>query len=205
MNEILFNQLCNKKFDNNILYGRGLIDINEHLNTLRYYASKCDHITEMGTRFAISVYAFLMGKPKTVISIDLNHHFFQPYEQEVNDSAKILNVNFQFIHGDVLELDIEQTDLLFIDTLHTYEQLTKELTKHNTKVNKWIVLHDTVTFGFKDEEFYQNGSISKNLTKQDSKQGLYIAVRDFLQLNPQWTIKEHFTKNNGLTVLERSC
>ena len=46
-------------------------DINEHLPTLKKYASECDHITEMGVRTVVSTYALMMGKPKKLISIDI--------------------------------------------------------------------------------------------------------------------------------------
>ena len=101
-------------------------------------------------------------------------------------------------------MDIDKTDMLFIDTLHTYNQLSKELRKHEGSVNKWIILHDTITFGQVDEGFYQNGEISDEISNQVvSKRGLYTALIDFLEENKNWKIKEHFTNNNGLTVIER--
>ena len=47
-------------------------DINEHLPTLKKYAKECEHITEMGVRWVVSTYALLMGKPKKLISYDIN-------------------------------------------------------------------------------------------------------------------------------------
>ena len=44
-------------------------DINEHLPTLKKYSEECDHITEMGVRWLVSTFAFLMGKPKKLVSI----------------------------------------------------------------------------------------------------------------------------------------
>jgi hypothetical protein len=199
-----FKALCDLQFDHATLYGRGIVDINEHLPTLRKYASMCDHVTEMGTRFAISIYAFLIAKPKKVVSIDMNYHFFIPYEKEINDFALECGTPFQFIEGDVLKMDIEKTDMLFIDTLHTYNQLSKELRRHEKNVNKWIVAHDTVTFGTADEKFYKNGKVSDEIAKQKvRKKGLYTALTDFLEENKHWKIKEHFTNNNGLTIIER--
>lgn len=206
MREEIFKRICNKEFPKEVLYGRGIVDINEHLPKLRDLASDCEHVTEMGTRFAISTYALLIANPKKVISIDLNYHFFQPYEKEIVDFAEECGTDFEFITGDVLKLEIQQTDMLFIDTLHTYNQLSKELRRHESKVNKWIVLHDTVTFGYRDEDFYQNGSISDEVYNQIvNKKGLYPALTDFIEENKNWRIKEHYTNNNGLTILERIC
>lgn len=202
--EKLFNALCNLNFERSLLYQRGIVDINEHLPTLREYASKCEHVTEMGTRYAISTFALLIGRPKKVVSIDMNYKFFQPYEGELNAFAEECGTEFEFIESDVLKMDIDKTDMLFIDTLHTYNQLSKELRKHEGSVNKWIILHDTITFGQVDEGFYQNGEISDEISNQVvSKRGLYTALIDFLEENKNWKIKEHFTNNNGLTVIER--
>lgn len=204
--EQIFKKFVNLDFDHHTKYVRGVVDINEHLVTLRKYASKCGHVTEMGTRFAVSTLAFIIGKPKKFVAIDLNYHFFQPYEKEVKNFAKLCETEFEFVEGDVLKMDIEQTDFLFIDTLHTYNQLSKELRKHESKVNKWIALHDTVTFGYRDEDFYTNGKISEDVIGDKiEKSGLYVALLDFLGENKNWKIKEHFTNNNGLTIIERIC
>ena len=46
-------------------------DINEHLETIKKYASECKHITEMGVRSVVSTWAFLESKPKRLVSIDI--------------------------------------------------------------------------------------------------------------------------------------
>ena len=202
--ENFYRRLCELEFNREHTFSRGIVDINEHLPTLRKYASQCEHVTEMGTRFAVSTHALLIGKPKKVVAIDLNRHFYQPYENDVNLFAESCGVDYTFIEVDVLNMDIEQTDMLFIDTLHTYNQLSKELRKHEKSVNKWIVLHDTVTFGERDEDFYRNGKINEDISKQEvTKRGLYTALMDFLEENKNWVVKEHFTNNNGLTIIER--
>ena len=183
---------------------RAAIDIHEHLSTLRNLANQCRHVTEFGTRYGISTVALICGQPDTVVSYDINRGFFEPYKSEVEALAQTAGVTFQFVEGDVLGVDIEETDLLFIDTYHTYNQLTKELNKHNSKVKKYIVLHDTVTYGTQDEKPYQYGVVSDQLTGlQSATQGLWMALEDFLEANTDWMIKEHYENNNGLTVLER--
>lgn len=183
---------------------RGSVDIVEHLPTLRNLANECKHVTEFGTRWGISTSALICGQPDTVVSYDINRGFFEPYKSEAEALAQTAGVNFQFVEGDVLGVDIEETDLLFIDTYHTYNQLTKELNKHSSKVKKYIVLHDTVTYGTEDEKPYDNGVVSDQLTGlQSATQGLWMALEDFLEANTDWMVKEHYENNNGLTVLER--
>lgn len=202
--DLLFERLVNLQFSNNELYSLGIVDINEHLNTLKRYSSKCEHVTEMGTRKAVSTIALLTANPKKVVSIDLNYHFFQPVENSIRQIATECNTEFEFIEADVLKIDIEETDFLFIDTFHTYHQLLSELTRHESKVRKWIALHDTVTFGYKDEEVYQNGNISTDVNvSKKQKVGIYNALLDFLKENNHWKIKEHYKNNNGLTIIEK--
>lgn len=162
-------------------------DINEHLPTLKKYAEECDHITEMGVRGIVSTYALLMGKPKKMISYDIVMCNWGPVFDLVKDDT-----DFTFKIGNTLEIEIEDTDLLFIDTLHNYNQLSKEFSLHAKHVNKYIILHDTTSFEFRGESY--QGS---------SERGIWFAVDEFLKDNPQWVIKEKFINNNGLTILEK--
>ena len=80
-------------------------------------------------------------------------------------------------------------DLLFIDTLHDYEQLKEELFVHAHKVRKYIVLHATTTFGQAGET--------------PGRRGLWPAVEEFLALGT-FHVKERYDNNHGLTILERT-
>lgn len=162
------------------------IDIHEHLPTIRRYAQECFHITEFGTRYVVSTYAFMAGKPTKLVTYDLYPH------ENIWTAASIAqenNVDFSFMERDTTQVEIEPTDLLFIDTLHTYAQCKKELELHASKARKYIMFHDTVSFGYSDE-----GSVGP---------GLMPAITEFLAANPQWQIKEHYTNCNGLMILER--
>ena len=170
MIEKKYKELCNKPSD-----------INEHLPTLKKYAEECSHITEMGVRWVVSTWAFLAGKPKKLISYDINNH---PNIEEVKKAAD----NFEFIRADVLKTEIEETDLLFIDTWHCDHQLRSELKLHADKVRRYVICHDTTTFGLRGE---------------DGGEGLKKALNEFLEEDPNWKVKEVFENNNGLIVLER--
>src|SRR5690242_18653503 len=117
------------------------VDINEHLPVLREYGSKCQHITEMGVRWGASTLAFLVSGAKTLISYDIQST--PQIEQILAHSTIEPHINHQFRLADTLNLEIEPTELLFIDTLHTYNQLIAELRIHEHKVSKFIILHDT--------------------------------------------------------------
>jgi hypothetical protein len=163
-------------------------DINEHLPTLKKYAEECEHITEMGVRWVVSTYALLMGKPKRMISYDINEIVWQP----ILDIVKY-DTDFEFRVANTLDLEIEETDLLFIDTLHNYNQLKGELTLHGNKSRKYIIFHDTTTFEWTGESY--KGKVGEI--------GLWPAITEFLEENKNWELHERFTNNNGLTILKR--
>lgn len=161
-------------------------DINEHIPYLHDLASRVIRVTEFGTRLGISTTAFLMAKPLFLRCYDI---YRQTQVDELLALANIHSVCMEFHLKDVLTVDIEHTDMLFIDTFHVEAQLAKELERHHEKVIRYIVLHDTETFGEKGED--------------PAQRGLNYALHPFLKKNPQWKIADHRPNNNGLTVLER--
>lgn len=176
-------------------------DINEHINTLYEYGKECSHITEMGVRWVSSTWPLIYSNPKKMISYDIVR---DNNIDEVIELATEYNIDYEFIENDVLNITIEPTELLFIDTLHTYNQLSLELKRHSENVSKYIILHDTTTFGYNDEFVYNHASdILKSIISE--KIGLVNAVNDFLETDngKKWSIKEVFTNNNGLTILKR--
>lgn len=176
-------------------------DINEHLETILEFSKECSHITEMGVRWVSSTWPMLLSNPKKMISYDIVTY---PHIKEVLNLSKEYNIDYQFIQADVLSIEIEPTELLFIDTLHTYNQLVSELELHSDKVSKYIILHDTEHFGRIDEEIYQHAS-NQIKYKNKSKAGLMTAVEDFIETEKgkSWNIFKIFTNNNGLTILKR--
>jgi hypothetical protein len=183
-------------------------DINEHLHTLKKYAEECETIVEMGVRRVVSTWAFLAGNPKKLISIDLhNPTNFGSNIQEVYDAVIPTNIDFSFVENDSLVYKMEPCDLLFIDTWHDYLQLKKELDRHHQNVKKYIILHDTSTFGFKDEgiyDDYQRNVLHLSREETNLPKGLWPAVEEFLYNNRNWVIWEKNPNNNGLTVLKRT-
>ncbi len=158
-------------------------DINEHCPTLYELARQCEHVTEMGTRAGNSTIALLFAQPAALVCYDKEKwHRIQVLE------ALAGRTSFRFHQADVLEVDIESTDLLFIDTWHVYEQLKQELARHGAKARKYIVLHDTTKFAERGEA--------------PEHRGVWPAIEEFLQ-HGIFHLKQRFTNNNGLTILER--
>jgi hypothetical protein len=184
-------------------------DLYEHLYTIKKYAEKCEHITELGVRWVISTWALLAAKPKTLNSFDLIHYVYHGVPaNKIIDAAQEQGTEFNFYEENVLTTDkIGPTDLLFIDTLHSYKQVKLELELHARKVRKYIIITNAVTYGSQNEGPVQHDKLTgealhlyKNL--QD-KQGVMTAVKEFLDDNTDWRVKEFFKNCNGLCVLER--
>lgn len=170
-------------------------DINEHLDLLRQLAAECEHVTEFGLRWANgSTIALLAGQPAQFISYDINPHSI--VQQSVLNLLQMQGrTRFQPRCGSTLEVTIEKTELLFVDSLHTAEQLKAELIRHadpmRNTVTRYLVFHDTATFG---------------LVGEDGKTpGLREVIRWYQKCHafPQWRAIEDRKNNNGLVVLER--
>jgi predicted O-methyltransferase YrrM len=172
-------------------------DINEHLPVLRAYAAGLGHVTEFGMRKGISTTALIAARPRRLISYDIVE---QPVEvQRLQQLAAEAGVDFEFRCGNVLRQRIEPTELLFIDTWHVYDQLIWELLLHSRRVSRFIIMHDTTSFGSVGE---RRGGDYRNRLRMGRK-GLWPAVQHFLWLSRAWQLRERRTNNNGLSVLER--
>ena len=186
-----------------------------HLTLLKY-GSKCEHITEFGVRWVESTFSFILSKPKTLISMDLDHpalhHEFNGGQNliEAFECAKECDVDFTFKIANSLEVEIEPTDLLFIDTQHSYLHLKYELHLHHNKVNKYIIMHDTVAHKYIDQDAgvssfsYEKDYRPIELDQDDyEKEGLGLAIEEFLQKHNNWVLEREIITGQGITVLKR--
>lgn len=185
-------------------------------STLLKYGSECQHITEFGVRWVESTFSFILAKPKKLISMDLDHPSiyinFNGAEnlEKAFECAKECNVDFTFKIANSLETTIEPTDLLFIDTQHSYLHLKYELYLHHNKVNKYIIMHDTMTHKYIDQKAGTSSFSYKPNYRPDEldngdyeKEGLGPAIEEFLQKYPNWVLEQEIITGQGLTILKR--
>jgi len=152
-----------------------------HLKTLKQYASECDTITEMGVDSANTTWAFLDSRPKKLTSIDIINTKAPEIVALAGTLAEKEGIDFEFILADTTKIEIEPTEFLYIDTLHTYPQLKRELEIHPQKVSKYIAFHDTDMF-------------------KDMAEALY----EFLEKYPNdWEICYETKESCGLTIIKR--
>lgn len=186
-------------------------DINEHVPTLKKYAEECKSVVEFGVRGGVSTIGLLKGlrnnqmKDSSYIGVDL-----VKYKQvdAMRDLCRYLEISYEFREEDSSKVDIPESDLLFIDTWHVYGHLKRELANNHHKIRKYIIMHDTTV----DEKYGESIRCNMNIMEQHQRsgypveeivKGLWPAITEFLQDHPEWTIKERFYNNNGLTILER--
>jgi hypothetical protein len=187
-------------------------DINEHLPTLYKYSNDCESVLELGVRGIVSSWAISYGllnnnkKEKYHFINDLN-------ECDINEIySKSLETDIKIEHKWINDLELvfdRNFDMVFIDTWHVYGQLKRELEKFSKITNKYIIMHDTTVDEYAGETIrcgWNAHEQSKNtgIPVEEITKGLWPAVEEFLILyKNEWKLKERFSNNNGLTILEK--
>ena len=197
----------------NMCPGKNSIDIMEHLPTLYNYAKTCDSVFETGVRGCVSSWAFTLGlldntngARKKLFMNDIDKC---DVELLIFLCKKLnIDVNYEWTNNLLLDTKNETYDITFIDTWHVYGQLKRELAKFSKITNKYIIMHDTTVDGEYGETIRlgwnaQQQSVMSGFPVEEINNGLWPAIDEFLKTNPEWYLKERFTNNNGLTVLEK--
>lgn len=167
-------------------------DIVEHVPTLHRLAKQCRHVTEFGTRSAVSTTALAYALPEKLHCYDLD---YSDEARQVLTLAAEAGVAVAFHRSSVLESEIEPTDMLFIDTWHVFEQMEQELALHAEKVRRYLVFHDTETFGRYGEPLAGEAF--------GARVGIWPAIEEFLFESPSWSLTVKNPRCNGLTILTR--
>jgi hypothetical protein len=157
-------------------------DINQHLGVLWGLALQCEHVTEFGVAGGNSTTALLAAQPAELHCWDRAPCPVISELQTMSGRTRIV-----FRRSDSRIVDIVSTDLLFIDTTHSYSCLRVELRRHSPRVSRWIVIHDTQL----NAEGGDNGGV-----------GMMRAIEELIAQG-QWQLFAHWPHSYGLTVLQR--
>ena len=186
-------------------------DIFLHLDTLYEYSRESSSIFETGVRGVVSSWAFLKAlndsgvKNTKLLLNDID-------ECDVKKKKKVaqnINVELNYIWQDNLSLNLDNTfDIIFIDTLHVYGQLIRELNKFSKICNKYLIMHDTTVDGIQGEILRRNLNINDfslqlGIPVEELNIGLWPAVEEFLNNNQNWILHKKYEHNNGLTILRK--
>lgn len=160
-------------------------DMEKHLPKLKELAAQCDHVTEISYRKESTV-ALAAGEPRVLVSF--NSEGRDPVSMSLDSAAKgRLELVRSGVHPDHVG-SFHPTDLLFMDTIHTYALTLALLQRHARHTKRFIVLHDTQLYGYRDEG-------------EADGPGMWAAIRVFMTENPQWSVVYHTDQQYGLTVL----
>lgn len=136
-------------------------DMTAHMDRLQRLANECEHITEFGVRDGNSTIAFLQGVVRSpdgngvVVSYDIEPPRTTDIARVVSETNRAISWVFKQ-QDTMLISDIEETDMLLFDTLHTKKQLMHELV-HASRVRRYLVFHDVRLFGLKGERGDDSG------------------------------------------------
>jgi hypothetical protein len=141
----------------------------------------CNIAVSLGIMKGDAAFALLLGCQHH-ISIDSNAS---------RDTLNFLNDYFGSKSSSIIQntydpIDLEEFDVLFVDSAHTADCVEKELKTHAYKVNKFIIFHDTHTFGDVGE---------------DGGEGIKKPIYDFLSKNQEWKIIYEVNHNNGMIII----
>lgn len=170
-----------------------------HLPRLRELATGLDLAIEFGVKGGASSSALLLGA-KRVISYDILE------TRQARELQRIAGPRWDYRIEDSRSAVFGACDLLFVDSLHTFAQVKAELERHAAKVRRWIVFHDTITFGV----IGANGETGEHLwtyergcSVPEFALGIRPAIDEMMAADPTWRIVKHYTDSHGLLVLER--
>jgi hypothetical protein len=171
-----------------------------HLPRLRALASECRHVMEFGVKRGASSSALLMGASVGVTSYDVIE------TPEARALEVVAGEMWHYRIGSSLAAPRVECDMLFIDSLHTYAQCKAELDRHADSVMRYLVFHDSLTFGSigaDGETGRHSWSYVPGQSVPVEHLGIRPAIDELMIRDPAWGIAAHYTDSHGLLVLER--
>jgi hypothetical protein len=195
-NQEEFDEFCSYRYNHQAFdYGLGSInfgfrqdasDISAHLPLIELIGKMCPngHATEFGSRGAYSTCA-LLRSVRHVVSYDI-----RAYAETEQLKSIVPDWDFRIQDTGADNFKIEPTDFLFIDTLHTYDHVKKEL-RQAKYVRRFLGFHDTITQGTESHDF-------------PNTEGIARAIKEFMKDNPEWKPLYEVTFNNGLLILVKN-
>lgn len=150
-------------------------------NSLTFYGKQCDHITEIGIGGGKSGTTWLYCKPKKLVGIDNRH------TEVVKKLAEQVNIEYELITNNSKKIEIEQTDLLFLEGNHPMLHVLEELRIHSPKVKKYIIGND---INAEEEAGFTGYEVEAAFIK-------------FLIGNKKWKLVDRIYVGSGLIIIKR--
>jgi hypothetical protein len=168
-------------------------DLSEHAETIRDYAARCGSIVGFVKRAdwePMLAHGFpMMTLLYQAEQSGLTEATRQAIKaQSCKGNRRIASFNTIVGPADILEAPAVPCEMLVIDRDNDAGFLSAVLQRHAGEVNRYIMIRGTQSFGEKSE-------------LDPTQPGLWQAMQEFLEANPEWFIREHRPNQYGLTVL----
>ncbi len=173
--------------------------ISPHLETLLDLASGYKVVCEFGVQRGSSSSALLLGAEE-VYSYDIKE------TARARELKNIVGGRWHYTIKSTLDIRIPECEMLFIDSLHTYDQCSRELALHSSRVSHRLVFHDTITFGSvgaMGETGNQSWTYRRGIPVPPEHLGIRPAIDKMMINDPSWKIEAHYVNAHGLLVLRR--
>ena len=170
-----------------------------HLPRLRELADNLGLAVEFGVKHGASSTALLLGA-RRVVSYDLVE------TKGAHTLAEIAGDRWDYRIEDSRVAPAIECGLLLIDSLHTYQQCDAELCRHASAVRRYLVFHDTLTFGSvgaRGETGEQRWAYRAGQSVPQEHLGIRPAIDELMIRDSSWRIAAHYVDSHGLLVLER--
>ena len=140
-----------------------------------------DSYTEFGINQGATLAVAMLNNVSTVRAYDIKFGWYTQAADIFERYAEDWGIDYEATESDTLDCVIDPVDVLYIDTLHEYDHLAKELALHGHKVNRFIIFHDTF-----------------------AQSGLKRAVRQYVDAHEEWSIVTECDISVGFMTIERT-
>jgi hypothetical protein len=172
--EEYFQKLCTLQTDR---HGKEYTDVHDEIQ--RLIGLGCDSYAEFGIMQGTTLAAALFAQPSYIQAVDIDLKWYNQAKHLFEEYAERNDIKLVIKEASSLEVEIDDVDLLYIDSVHIPKHLLGELNKHHKRAKKYILLHDTT-----------------------HKPQLHVAASKWCQSNP-WKVVKRYTVNVGYTTLQK--
>lgn len=158
-------------------------DIYQHLEKVFQLTLGCNIAVCLGLARGEAAFALALSCNKVFV-LDEN-----PSSEIETIVSEYFTNKFKVLRQNTHEpIEFDEIDVLFIDSIHTAETVKNELIAHAHKVKKYIIFHDTYTFGNIGE---------------DGGEGILEPIANFMLENEEWKVISTENINNGMIILAK--
>jgi cephalosporin hydroxylase len=176
-----------KEYQETIRHEIGQDFTTQDIEFVSQIVSECKSVVELGTGQCTMDRIFLR------YDVKLDTYDIEDCPDTFLEEAKAAGRDVTFHKEDTLKAEIPETDLLFIDSFHSYEQVKTELELHASKAKRYIVFHDTILFSERGQDTLDG----------EETRGILSAIEEFLESHPEWNIVYNSKEGNGMIVVKK--